>query len=152
MQRVLRGLERREGGTAEKLRKARRDHRHKPDDRWRGEKLPKGSKRETENRRGDVIKGVYKLTVSGIDGNGYQYISGMLEPERLDSNGFRVGKAFSVDIYHSKNESSLWTFQWVGGAPRNWTHIKTFRDEIIGENEVPALLKKYGLISEEDTL
>lgn len=66
-----------------------------------------------------MIKGVYKLTVSGIDGNGYQYISGMLEPERLDSNGFRVGKAFSVDIYHSKNESSLWTFQWVGGALRN---------------------------------
>lgn len=32
------------------------------------------------------MKGVYKLTVSGIDGNGYQYISGMLEPERLDSN------------------------------------------------------------------
>lgn len=98
------------------------------------------------------MKGVYNLTVSGIDGNGYQYISGMLEPERLDSNGFRVGKAFSVEIYHDKNESSLWTFQRVGGAPRNWTHIKTFRDEIIELSEVPALLKKYGLISEEDTL
>ena len=78
--------------------------------------------------------------------------SGMLEPERLDSNGFRVGKAFSVEIYHDKNESSLWTFQWVGGAPRNWTHIKTFRDEIVDLSEVPALLKKYGLILEEDTL
>ena len=98
------------------------------------------------------MNGIYNLTVSGIDGNGYQYISGMLEPERLDSNGFRVGKAFSVEIYHDKNESSLWTFQRVGGAPRNWTHIKTFRDEIIGLSEVPALLKKYGLISEEDTL
>ena len=98
------------------------------------------------------MKGVYKLTVSGIDGNGYQYISGMLEPERLDSNGFRVGKAFSVEIYHDKNESSLWTFQRVGGAPRNWTHVKTFRDEIIELSEVPALLKKYGLISEEDAL
>ncbi len=98
------------------------------------------------------MKGVYNLTVSGIDGNGYQYISGMLEPERLDSNGFRVGKAFSVEIYHDKNESSLWTFQRVGGAPRNWTHIKTFRDEIVDLSEVPALLKKYGLISEEDTL
>ena len=116
-----------------------------------GEKLPEGGKRETENRRGDV-KGVYKLIVSGIDGNGYQYISGMLEPERLDSQGFRVGKAFSVEIYHDKNESSLWTFQRVGGAPRNWTHIKTFRDEIIELSEVPALLKKYDLISEEDTL
>lgn len=98
------------------------------------------------------MKGVYNLTVSGIDGNGYQYISGMLEPERLDSNGFRVGKAFSVEIYHDKNESSLWTFQRVRGAPRNWTHIKTFRDEIVELSEVPALLKKYGLISEEDVL
>lgn len=98
------------------------------------------------------MKGVYKLTVSGIDSNGYQYISGMLEPERLDSNGFRVGRAFSVEIYHDKNESSLWTFYWCGGAPRNWTYIKTFRGEIIDESEVPALLKKYGLISEEDTL
>ena len=98
------------------------------------------------------MNGIYNLTVSGIDGNGYQYISGMLEPERLDSNGFRVGKAFSVEIYHDKNESSLWTFQRVGGAPRNWTHIKTFRDEIIELSEVPALLKKYDLISEEDTL
>ena len=97
-------------------------------------------------------QGIYNFCVSGIDGNGYQYISGMLEPERLDSNGFRVGKAFSVEIYHDKNESSLWTFQRVGGAPRNWTHIKTFRDEIIELSEVPALLKKYGLISEEDTL
>lgn len=95
------------------------------------------------------MKGVYKLIVSGIDGNGFQYISSMLEPERLDSNGFRIGKAFSVEIYHGKNESSLWTFQWIGGAPRNWTHIKTFRGEIIDESEVPALLKKYNLISED---
>ncbi len=98
------------------------------------------------------MNGIYNLTVSGIDGNGYQYISGMLEPERLDSLGRREGKAFSVEIYHDKNESSLWTFQRVGGAPRNWTHIKTFRDEIIELSEVPALLKKYGLISEEDVL
>ena len=96
-------------------------------------------------------KGIYQLTVSGVDGNGYQYISGMLEPERLDSNGFRIGKAFIIEIYHGKNESSLWTFQWVGGAPRDWTHIKTFRGEIIAPSEVPALLKKYNLI-QEDTL
>lgn len=50
-QRVLRGLERREGRTAEKLRQARRDHRHKPDDRWRGEKLPKIGKRKAEDER-----------------------------------------------------------------------------------------------------
>ena len=98
------------------------------------------------------MNGIYKLIVSGIDGNGFQYISGMLEPERLDSNGFRIGKAFSVEIYHGKNESSLWTFQWIGGAPHNWTRIKTFRAEIIELSEGPELLKKYGLISEEDAL
>ncbi len=96
-------------------------------------------------------KGIYNLIVSGIDGNGYQYISGMLEPERLDYLGRREGKAFSVEIYRTKNESSLWTFDRVGGGPRNWTHIKTFRDEIIAPSEVPALLKKYNLI-QEDTL
>ena len=95
------------------------------------------------------MNGIYKLIISGIDGNGFQYISGMLEPERLDSNGFRIGKAFSVEIYHGKNESSLWTFQWIGGAPHNWTPIKKIPGEIIGENEVPALLKKYNLISED---
>ena len=98
------------------------------------------------------MNGIYKLIISGIDGNGFQYISGMLEPERLDSNGFRIGKAFSVEIYHGKNESSLWTFQWIGGVPHNWTRIKTFRAEIIELSEVPELLKKYGLISEEDAL
>ena len=67
--------------------------------------------------------------------------------ERLKSYGRR---AEIIDI--DKNKSSLWTFQRVGGAPRNWTHIKTFRDEIVELSEVPALLKKYGLISEEDTL
>ena len=96
------------------------------------------------------MNGIYQLTVSGVDGNGYQYISGMLEPERLDSLGRCEGKAFSVEIYHTKNESSLWTFERVGGGPRNWTHIKTFRDEIIDLSEVPALLKKYNLISEEE--
>lgn len=55
------------------------------------------------------MNGIYKLSVSGIDGNGFQYISGMLEPERRDSNGFRIGKAFSVEIYHGKNESSLFS-------------------------------------------
>lgn len=51
------------------------------------------------------MNGIYKLIVSGIDGNGFQYISGMLEPERLDSNGFRIGKAFSVEIYHTSADT-----------------------------------------------
>lgn len=42
------------GERLKKLRKARRDHRHKPDDGRRREKLPEGGKRETENRRGNV--------------------------------------------------------------------------------------------------
>lgn len=28
------------------------------------------------------MNGIYELIVSGIDGNGFQYISGMLEPDR----------------------------------------------------------------------
>lgn len=89
---------------------------------------------------------IYDLTVSGIDGNGFQSISGMLEPERLNSYGLRTGKAFSFQIFHTKNKTELWTFEWVHGAPHNWKLIATFRDEIIAESEVEKILKKYGLL------
>lgn len=94
------------------------------------------------------IEQIYDFTVSGIDGNGYQYMSGMLEPERLDDHGLRVGKAFSVDLYHKQQKSELCTFNWVHGCPKNWEVIAVFRDEIICESEIPGLLKRYELITE----
>lgn len=92
------------------------------------------------------IPGVFDFTVSGIDGNGFQYYTGMLEPERLDSHGMRVGSAFHIGISHSKSQSSLWTFQWIGGVPHNWEHIKTFKGEVLDPSETEQILKKYKLI------
>ena len=77
-------------------------------------------------------KGIYKLIVSGIDGNGFQYISGMLEPERLDSNGFR-------DVEDLRKEIE-WKDTVIAFAQRMQAEAEAERD---------ALLKKYNLISED---
>ena len=94
------------------------------------------------------IKGVYDFTVSGIDGNGFQYFTGMLEPERLDSHGLRIGKAFSVDLYHKQQKSELCTFSWIGGVPHNYKVIATFKGEILTESEIPALLERFNLLNQ----
>lgn len=52
------------------------------------------------------IKGVYDFTISGIDGNGYQYMTGMLQPERLNSHGLRFGKAFDIGLDHKKQKNN----------------------------------------------
>lgn len=100
-----------------------------------------------KHRRGESM--IYDLTCSGIDGNGFQYICGMLEPKRLDNRNLQNGKAFSFNIYHPKNKTELWTFEWVHGAPHNWKQIATFNDEIIVESEVESILRKYGLLKED---
>lgn len=92
------------------------------------------------------IKGVYDFTISGIDGNGFQYYTGMLEPERLDAHGLRCGRAFSVDLDHRKQASALYTFNWIGGAPHAWKLVTSFKGEIIAPEEVAGLLQKYGLL------
>lgn len=92
------------------------------------------------------IEGVYDFTVSGIDGNGYQYMDGMLEPERLDSRGYRCGKAFNIGLDHAKQMTTINRFVWVGGGPRNFETIAVLKREIVAESEVPGLLKKYSLL------
>lgn len=101
---------------------------------------------EAAKQKGECM--IYNLTISGIDGNGHQYITGMLEPERLNSYGLRIGKAFSFEIYHRKNKTELWTFMWVHGAPNNWERIAVFPEETIVESEIEKLLKKYSLLEE----
>lgn len=95
-------------------------------------------------------KGVYDFTISGISSDGYQYYCGMLEPERLDSHGLRIGKAFSLDVYHANEISFLYEFSWIGGTPRNYKQVAKFKEEIISPAEVTDILKKYRLV-EVDT-
>lgn len=92
------------------------------------------------------IKGVYDFTVSGIDGNGYQYMTGMLEPEWLDSHGLRCGKAFNIGLDHAKQRTTINRFAWLCGAPHNFETVAVLKGEIVGESEVADLLKKYDLL------
>lgn len=92
------------------------------------------------------INGVYDFTVSGIDGNGFQYIDGMLEPERLNERGVRIGKAFTIQLYHNQQKTQIFTFDWVNGAPKNHNLVAELKGEIIAEIEVPGLLKKYNIL------
>ena len=93
--------------------------------------------------------GVYDFTISGISADGYQYYCGMLEPERLDKQGQRTGKAFSLDVYHANEVSFLYLFSWIGGTPRNYKQIAKFKEEIISPAEVSDILKKYNLVEVE---
>ena len=101
-----------------------------------------------EGRKGKKmnISGVYDFTVSEIDGNGYQYYTGMLEPERLDSHGMRFGTAFHISIDHKKQTSELCKFSWIGGAPHNFESLSKWKDEVLGPSEVETILKKFGLL------
>lgn len=89
---------------------------------------------------------IFDFTVSNIGRDGHQYFTGMLEPERLDSHGLRLGKAFSIELYHKQQKSELYRFDWIGGIPHNWELIATFKGEIISEFEVTAILERYKLI------
>lgn len=92
------------------------------------------------------IKGVYNLTVSGIDGNGFQYISGMLEPPCIDKYGFPNGRAFCINIEHVKQKTTIMRNRWISGGPKEFEVIATLKDEIIDACEVESLLKKYNLL------
>lgn len=89
---------------------------------------------------------LYDFTVSGIDGNGQQYMSGMLEPEWLDNRGLRNGRAFSIELDHQKQISTIMNFQWISGAPRNFEVIAKLKGEIVDVVEVPGLLEKYKIL------
>lgn len=89
-----------------------------------------------------------KITsTSEIDSNGEQYISGLLEEEKFDERGLWNGiKAFSFDINHKKQTSIVCTFIWIGGAPRNYTVAKVYKNEILDVSEVESILTELNLI------
>ena len=93
------------------------------------------------------LKGFYDFTVSGIDGNGYQYMTGMLEPERLDSRGLRCGKAFDIGLDHAKQRTTISKFRWISGVPRFFETVAVLKGEIVTESEVPYILEKYNLVT-----
>ena len=87
----------------------------------------------------------YEYTHSGVDGNGYEYISFMLEPERVGENGLRYGKAVRIDIDNKRQKTTVSIFDWVRGCPRNFKTVCVLKDEIIGDVEVPGLMERLGI-------
>lgn len=87
----------------------------------------------------------YGYIHSDVDGNGMEYISLMLEPERIDENGLRCGKAVRIDTDNKKQKTTVYAFGWMRGAPANHMKIAELNDEIIGDVEIPGLMKRLGI-------
>lgn len=87
----------------------------------------------------------YDYTHSAVDGNGVEYISFMLKPERLDGNGLRYGKAVHIDIDNKRQKTTAYTFDWIRGAPANYKKIAELKDDVVGDAEIPRLMKRLGI-------
>lgn len=87
----------------------------------------------------------YDYTHSAVDGNGVEYISFMLKPERLDGNGLRYGKAVHIDIDNKRQKTTVYTFDWIRGAPANYKKIAELKDDVVGDAEIPSLMKRLGI-------
>lgn len=86
-------------------------------------------------------------TISQIDKNGEQYITGLLGEERFNDRGMWSGvKGFSIDINHRTQTSKVCTFVWSDGVPSNYTVIKVLKNETIGITEVDRILQECGLL------
>ena len=87
----------------------------------------------------------FDYTHSAVDGNGAEYITFMLEPERLDGNGLRYGKAVHIDIDNKRQKTTVYTFDWVRGYPTNHKRLAELKDEIVVDAEIPSLMKRLGI-------
>lgn len=87
----------------------------------------------------------YDYTHSAVDGNGMEYISFMLEPERIDGNWLRYGKAVHIDIDNKRQKTTVYTFDWIRGGPANFKKIIELKDDIVGDVEVPSLMERLGI-------
>lgn len=90
----------------------------------------------------------YDYTHSAPDGNGVEYISFMLEPERLDGYGLRCGKAVHIDIDNRRQKTTVFTFDWIRGGPANHKKIAELKDDVVGDVEIPGLMKRLGIYLE----
>lgn len=88
----------------------------------------------------------YNFVRSNIGSDGIDYFLFDLEPEKLDEHGLISGvRAVDISRNHKKQQTTISTFVWIGGAPHNWKDLKVIKDEIIEEIEIPGWLKKLGL-------
>lgn len=88
----------------------------------------------------------YQFVKSQISSDGIDYFLFDLEPEKLDEHGLISGvRAVDISRNHKKQQTTISTFVWIGGAPHNWKDLKVIKGEIIEEMEIPGWLEKLGL-------
>ena len=88
----------------------------------------------------------YNFIRSNIGSDGIGYFTFDLEPTKLDTRDL-IHDVRAVDFTHDhkKQKTTISTFVWKHGAPSDWEELKTVKDEIIEECEVPNWLEKLGL-------
>ena len=79
------------------------------------------------------------------DGNGLEYISFKTEPPRMDENGLIEGVGVYILLDHPKQTSRVFRAWWRRGALGEIRLLRELKDEILGEAEIPALMKLLGI-------
>lgn len=87
----------------------------------------------------------YDYTHSNIGADGKDYITFMIEPERLDSHGMRCARAVDITNDYKKNIARISTFQWIYGYVKNFEVIKILKEQTVSDIEVPVIMKKLGI-------
>ena len=83
----------------------------------------------------------YDYTHGQPDGNGLEYISFKTEPPRVDANGLIEGVGVYIMLDHPKQTSRVFRAWWRRGALGEIRLLRELKDEILGEAEIPALMK-----------
>ncbi len=89
-------------------------------------------------------------SISNIDGNGHQYIWVYLEEPKINERSLYHGfKAYSIELNHPKQTSTVNEFFFYRGVPQFIRTVKVYKNEIIEVAEVERVLKECGLITEK---
>lgn len=87
----------------------------------------------------------YDYTHGQPDGNGLEYISFKTEPPGLDENGMIEGVGIYILLDNLKQTSRVFRAWWRRGALGEIRLLRELKDEILGEEEIPALMKQLDI-------
>lgn len=92
----------------------------------------------------------YGFSHSEVDGNGFEFISFMTSPTKVDKHGLLYGKGIMIMIDNKKQKTDIYQCRWERGAPKELDHLLTMRDEVMGEAEISSVMRHLGVKIEED--
>ena len=89
---------------------------------------------------------IYNIQESLIDGNGENYICGMLEQPKLENGLWNGFKGFNITNNHKRQTATVSTFVWIRGVPANWQVKKILKNEVVSISEIERVLKECEVI------